>query len=208
MGLGMDLEVKNSRYHTALDLTSHKDIRDLIAKTLETKTCTICHRQFDFHVHQYVCRICFKVICECCSGSEYYFYQVEDHYKDLLECRCNICYNLIKTHEGLLTDAIKSNILDDIVVEYDKITTNQIKIDCKLKMEAERETVRLQTETKINLYLDNLKTVDNHKTIIKSVSVLEDMITKATEESIDVDTSVIDRVNFDKNRLLAEKELR
>ena len=96
MGLGLDLEVKNSRYHTALDLTSNKDIQDIIIKTIATKTCNICTRLFDFHSHQFVCRICFNVICEKCCVSEYYYEKVEDTEKDLLECRCKTDYNLVR----------------------------------------------------------------------------------------------------------------
>lgn len=208
LGLGLDLEVKNSRYHTAFDLTSNKDIKDIITKALETKNCNICSKQFGFHVHQFVCKICTSIICEKCCVSEYYFETVNDKDKDLLECRCSNCYNRIKEHENKLIDAIRSNDLERIVEEDNQIKINNINIDCKLSAETKREITRLETEKKIAKYLDSLKVVDNHKTIIKSVSVLEDMLELAKKQNIKVDQSVLDYVDADKKRLLAEKELR
>jgi len=204
----MDLEVKNSRYHTALDLTSNNEVKEMITKTLSTKNCQICSKLFDFHVHQFVCRICFNVICEKCCISDYYFENTDDVEKDLLECRCKTCFNLVKGHEESLREAIRSNILDDIVVEYDRIKVNKIKIDCKMAVEAEREILRLQTEKKISQYLDSLKVVENHKTIIKSLSVLEDMLIKSQEDKIIIDQVVLDQIDNEKKRLIAEKELR
>jgi len=208
MGLGLDLEVKNSRYHTAMDLTSNKDIKEILSKSISTKNCHFCQRLFDFHNHQFVCRICLNVICEKCCISEYYYDNVNDPEKDMLECRCKSCYNFIRSHETTLSEAIKSNILNDIVSAFDRINSEKIKIDCKLAVEASREILRLQTEKKINEYLNSLKYVENHKTIIKSLSVLEDMLIKSNEENIVIDPLVIEVINNEKKRLIAEKELR
>ena len=208
MGLGIDLEIKNSRYHTALDLASDKQIRDIINRTLSIKNCNICSKLFDFFAHQFVCNICNNVICSNCCSSDYIFQTISCEEKDLRECRCKTCSTTIKSHENSLKDAIKTNILHDIVQQNDLIKLQKINIDCKLGVEAETEIVRLQTEKKINIYLDNLKVVDNHKTIIKSVSVLDDLISNSIKEKIMVDALVLERVDSQKKRLLAEKELR
>ena len=44
MGLGIDLELKNSRNHMAIDLTTNKEIKELIKKTLNVKKCNICNK--------------------------------------------------------------------------------------------------------------------------------------------------------------------
>ena len=77
-----------------------------------------------------------------------------------------------------------------------------------MAVEAEREILRLQTEKKISQYLDSLKVVENHKTIIKSLSVLEDMLIKSQEDKIIIDQVVLDQIDNEKKRLIAEKELR
>ena len=53
MGLGIDLDYKNSRSHKAIDLTTNKKIEELINKTLKAKECCLCHKIFDFDNKRY-----------------------------------------------------------------------------------------------------------------------------------------------------------
>lgn len=208
MGLGLDLEVKNSRYHTPLDLTANKEIKAIIYKALDTKNCSTCNRLFDFHHHQIICKICLNVFCEKCTISDYYFEKLTDTEKDILECRCHNCYNDIKNNENNLINAIRNNELTELIQSLDKIKINKVKIDLKLFAEAEREITRLETEKKIQEYVESLKKVENFKTINKSVSVLDDLIVIAGKNGIIIDDVVINRVLSNKKRLIAEKELR
>ena len=52
--LKSSLELKNTRSHTARDLTSNPDIEALIVKTLSTRFCVICNKAFDFNNKRYI----------------------------------------------------------------------------------------------------------------------------------------------------------
>jgi hypothetical protein len=102
---------------------------------------------------------------------------------------------------------IKSNNLKDLSDFYNKIK-NDIQICCKLSAQAEVNINRLEREKKISEHLNSLKTVENHKTIEKSVFLLEEMIKDAKNHNIELDLQIIEKSYLEKNRLLAEKELR
>ena len=48
IGLGIDLELKNNRSNKVIDLTTNKDIQNLINKILKEKICEISGKAFDF----------------------------------------------------------------------------------------------------------------------------------------------------------------
>ncbi len=208
MGLGIDIEVKNARNHMPLDLTSSKEIKDLIFKSLEIKNCQLCNKQFDFFTKRCFCYINYETVCKTCCQQEYYFESLDSENKEILECRCIKCYKEIVDAEENLRVAIRSNNLDEILKAVNVVKINHIKICPKLKENAEFEIDRLEREKKIFIHLDNLKVVDNHKTIEKSVYLLDEMLRNAKQNNIPLDLSVVERAEFHKKRLLSEKELR
>ena len=208
MGLGIDIEVKNARNHMPLDLTSSKEIKDLIFKSLEIKNCQLCNKQFDFFTKRCFCYINYETVCKSCCQQEYYYEKLESDNKEILECRCIKCYKEIVDAENNLRTAIKSNNLDEILKAVNIVKINKIKICPKLEQNAEFEIDRLEREKKIYNHLDNLKVVENHKTIEKSVYLLDEMLRNAKENDVPLDSSVVEKAEFQKKRLLAEKELR
>jgi hypothetical protein len=208
IGLGLDLEIKNDREHQAIDLTADKSIKNLIIKTLSIKNCQMCPKPFDFFNKRFVCSIGEEVICKNCCVSDFYFENVNSKEKDILECRCKTCYNQIQDTENMLRSSIKSNNLEEITKVFSHIKNKSIKVCCKLSNEAETNINRLEREKKIHAHLNSLKFVENHKTIEKSVYLLEQMIQEAKDSKIELDVVVIDKCMIEKNRLLAEKELR
>jgi len=207
--LGLDLEIKNARSHSPLDLTSNPKIKSLITNTLNEKKCQNCALvTFDFSNHRYVCSICLKVICKQCCKYDFYFVDNNSTDKDLLSCRCLSCYNEIIHHENILREALKSNSLEKNIEVINVIKSKNIKICLKLLYESNKEIARLETESKINSYVNSLKVVTDHKTISKSLYVLEEMIKESKDNNINLDLGILDLVNCDKKRLVAEKELR
>ena len=77
-----------------------------------------------------------------------------------------------------------------------------------MKKSAQENQDRLTREKAITELLDSLKVVENHKTIIKSVYELDEMVRSADEHKVQLDGRIIERAYLQKNRLLAEKELR
>ena len=206
MGLGIDLELKNTRSHTALDLTSNKDIEQLIDKTLSTRFCGICNKIFDFNNKRYICSIKNDIICKDCCVIGYYFPTEDAIEKDIRDCRCKNCFNEIVKAENDLQNAIDSNNLDTLNNQYE--ISKNFKIDLHLKKSALENQDRLTREKAITELLDSLKVVENHKTIIKSVYELDEMVRSADEHKVQLDGRIIERAYLQKNRLLAEKELR
>lgn len=45
---GVDMEMKNARGHTAYDLATKKEVKDIIVKATATKKCVSCYSVFDF----------------------------------------------------------------------------------------------------------------------------------------------------------------
>jgi hypothetical protein len=208
MGLGLDLELKNSRNHSSLDLTSNPEIKKLIQKTLAIKNCQICNKAFSFHVKRYLCIINEDVVCSNCCESDVFYNNLEAQDKDILECRCKKCIDVITREETSIQCAIKQSELAPLKEVYNNIRTQNINICCKVLKEAELQIEKLEREKKILDHIESLKVVENHKIIEKSVFTLEQMIKEAKERNIDLDIDVAQNAFLEKNRLLAERDLR
>jgi ankyrin repeat protein len=70
---GVDVEIKNARGHSPLDLATAPDVRELIQKATSTKICAdkTCKSKFDFKNIRYYCESCKKFFCLKCSKSMY-----------------------------------------------------------------------------------------------------------------------------------------
>ena len=206
MGLGIDLEFKNTRSHTVIDLATNKKITDLINKALSTKHCKICNRMFDFDNKRYLCSIKEDIICKGCTVVGYYYPTEDATEKDIRDCRCKDCQDEIIKAENDLQEAINLNNLEKLTEQYN--ISKEFKIDLHLNKSAKANLDRLQREKKITELLDSLKEVENHKTILKSVYELDQMCQNAIDNKVELDPKIVERAFLQKNRLLAEKELR
>ena len=206
MGLGIDLEYKNSRSHKVIDLTTNKKIEDLINKCLNTKFCNICNKVFDFDNKRYLCSIKEEIICKNCCVIDYYYANENDDEKDIRDCRCVNCQKEIKNAENELENAINSNDLEILNKQFDESV--KFKIDLHLKKNAILQKDKLSREKDIKELLDSLKIVENHKTIIKSVYELDEKLKNAEKNNVKIDEKLLEKAAKEKERLLAEKELR
>ena len=66
---GVDVDVKNARGHTPLDLATAPEVKQLILSAMNTKRCNICKSKFDFKNIRYYCESCSKFFCSKCSTS-------------------------------------------------------------------------------------------------------------------------------------------
>ena len=206
MGLGIDLEYKNSRSHMAIDLTTNKDIQKLIKTALETPKCKLCGKQFDFFNKRYVCFIKEEIICKNCSVIDLYYAEENSTEKEFRYCRCKHCQNEILQKENNLREAIQSNNLDKLNEQIANSAAFQI---CKhLRRDAYQNQDRLQREKQINDLLNSLVNVPDHKTIKKSVDTLVKLVQNAEDNKVKLDSDVIQRAFLQKNRLEAERDLR
>lgn len=60
---GVDVDVKNARGHTPLDLATQHEVKELIMKAFNTKKCVICKSKFDFKNIRYYCESCTRFLC-------------------------------------------------------------------------------------------------------------------------------------------------
>ena len=206
MGLGIDLDYKNSRSHKAIDLTTNKDIEDLINKILKAKECCLCHKIFDFDNKRYLCSIKEDIICKNCSRIDYYYPTEDSEEKDIRDCRCKDCQDEIIKAENDLREAILSNNLEKLTTQFAE--SKKYKIDLHLYKEATLNEDRLKREKDIKEHLDSLKVVEDHKTILKQVDELDKKLKDAEDNNVQLDKNLIQRAKDEKLRLLAEKELR
>ena len=206
MGLGIDLDYKNSRSHKAIDLTTNKDIEDLINKILKAKECCLCHKIFDFDNKRYLCSIKEDIICKNCSRIDYYYPTEDSEEKDIRDCRCKDCQDEIIKAENDLREAILSNNLEKLTNQFAE--SKKYKIDLHLYKEATLNEDRLKREKDIKEHLDSLKVVEDHKTILKQVDELDKKLKDAEDNNVQLDKNLIQRAKDEKLRLLAEKELR
>ena len=123
---------------------------------------------FDFFTKRCFCYINYETVCNSCCKQEYYFEKLESDNKEILECRCIKCHKEIVDAENNLKQSIKSNNLEEIYKAANFVKINKIKICLKLNKSSDFEIDRLEREKQIFIHLDNLKVVENHKTIEKS----------------------------------------
>lgn len=206
MGLGLDLELKNARNHTPLDLCSNEEMKALIKKAINTKMCFMCQKYFSFFVTKFLCFICEEIICKECSVSNFYYLNSNEAKKELLECRCKTCSIKIDKEEAKLNSAIAKNSLE--IIESAFKACEDMRINPKLRVQAIANIDRLQREQKIQSYIAGLENVTDHKTIEKSVHLLLEEAENAKNQNINIDPTLIEKLESQKNRKLAEKELR
>jgi hypothetical protein len=208
MGLGLDLEMKNSRNHSPSELTSNPEIKRLLQKTLSYKTCQSCSKAFNFHNRRYLCIISEEVICSNCCVSDVYFLNLDAQEKDILECRCKKCVNIITSAEQNIHKTISLGDLVLLKEAYNNIKRDNINICCKVMKEAELQIEKLEREKGILDHIEAHKVVEDHKIIEKSVYMLEQMLVEAKARNIELDIDVMQKAYLEKNRLLAERDLR
>jgi ankyrin repeat protein len=68
---GVDVEIKNARGHTPLDLATSPEVTELIQKAIKTKNCSnlVCNSKFTFKNIRFYCGACTKFYCKNCSES-------------------------------------------------------------------------------------------------------------------------------------------
>lgn len=208
LGLGIDLDVKNARNHTPLDLTCNLEIQNLGAKIKRETNCKICKDYFSFFEKKYVCFISEDIICKKCCSANYYYENENSEAPEIFECRSKETIAHIKENEDILNNIIKQRNLDDLKVQYNKIKSENIRIDPKLIVKAISEIDKLERERKIYEKIARLEKVEDHKTIEKSIFLLMQDIKEAISLGIRLDDNVVKSSLLVNERKIAEKELR
>eukprot|EP00347_Sterkiella_histriomuscorum_P015886 403355312 len=205
---GVDVDVKNARGHTPLDLATQIEVKDLILKAQNTKKCVICKSKFDFKNIRYYCESCTRFLCLSCSTSQWVYESVESEERERPVCRCMDCLNKIKKSEEDLSHALKSMEYQTVDKVYSYILNNNIDIDVKLKHSAQVLHLKLEKELDIRIFIKSVDYVDDYKTILKSVKILNDKVEAARNLGVELDLGMIGDMNKCTSRLISERNLR
>lgn len=209
-GLGLSFDLTNARNHSPLDLTSNHQVRDEIKRIQATRFCEIhnSRKEFDFFTKRHLCAIGKEVVCRECCSSDFYYMSEEEEAPSLYSTRCRNCLDVINSTEHEMRRAIASGNVDEIIVVKEKILANSIVICKKLEKTIKLEIDRLNRERALMLSIKKLSTVENQKTILKSIHLLQEELQNAQEHGIKLDENIQEKVNATIRRLAAEKELR
>jgi hypothetical protein len=192
---GIDVEMKNARGHTSYDLATDDKIKKIITKAIDTTNCVQCDSLFDFKNIRFYCISCKKFYCSNCSKTswEYETHESEDTEKPV--CRCTRCEDVKRKGEKKLRDAMETLHFQSLDVVIKDLENDKADFDVKLVRAAEILHLKLDKEKEINECIESLKFVPNYKTIKKSVNLLEDLVAKAKELNVDLDSNIVNNMN-------------
>ena len=205
---GVDVDVKNARGHTPLDLATQPEVKELITKAIMTKKCVICKSKFDFKNIRFYCESCTRFLCSQCSQSQWVFESVEAEERERPVCRCADCLGRIRGSEEEMTQALKTMDFHKVDRVFSMILANNVDIDVKLKHQAQVTHLKLEKELDIRTFIKGVEHVEDYKTILKSVKTLEQKVETARNLGVDLDLGVIAEVNRCTSRLISERNLR
>lgn len=207
---GVDVEIKNARGHSPMDLATQPEVKELIQKATSTKNCEnrMCKSKFDFKNIRYYCESCRKFFCNKCSKSLWVFESVNDVDEERSVCRCNGCAEVIANAERDLRNAMGTGDFYTVDKVLTHIENNKIDIAVKLKHLAEVLHLKLEKELDIRNFIKSVDHVDDYKTILKSVKILNDKVETAKGLGVDLDPNILGDVNRCTSRLISERNLR
>ena len=211
MQFGVDLNLKNARVHTPLDLATDPDTRALIQKGIKTTHCSGRNcggSKFDFRNIQFYCENCDRFFARTCCRKEWVYEHKDSEEKERPVCRCDDCHDAISQAEVQLREAMDSNNFATLDAVFSKIRAAKTDIDVQLFDQAEVLHHRLEKELEIKNFIDSVLHVENYKTIRKSVKVLNDKLAEAEKHGIVIDPAMIQHINETGKRLISERNLR
>ena len=188
---GVDVDIKNARGHTPLDLATQPEVKELIMKAIQTKKCVICKSKFDFKNIRYYCESCSRFLCINCSQSQWVYESVESEERERPVCRCNDCLNTIKKSEEEQANALRTMDFYTVDKVFNQIIHNNIDIDAKLKHQAQVMHLKLEKELDIRKFIKSVDFIEDYKTILKSVKIINDKMEAARNLDVDLDPSVV-----------------
>jgi hypothetical protein len=123
------------------------------------------------------------------------FEAVTDKEEERSVCRCNTCAESINNQEKELRNAMSTMEFYTVDKILTHILNNNIDIAVKLKHAAEVLHLKLEKELDIRNFIRSVDHIDDYKTILKSVKILND-------------NGLLGEVNRCTQRLIAERNLR
>lgn len=194
MQFGVDLQLRNARVHTPLDLATDPETRALIKAGIKTTHCSggkCGNSKFDFRNIQFYCENCNKFYCKLCSTKSWVFENKDSDIPERPVCRCDNCLQIIETGEQALRNAMATNDFKTLDRVYNEILENGTDADVKLLHDAAVLHLKLEKELDIRNFIQSVQHVDDYKTIRKSVTVLNKKHKDAEKLGVQIDPALI-----------------
>lgn len=139
---------------------------------------------FDFKNVRFYCESCGKFFSEKCVTRVDYYETKDSPQKERPVCFCNKCWAHIKKSENELEYAMDvqdttGNKYNQLHKVLSSILAANVDIDCMLRHRAEEMHLRLEKELDIETFIDSVAKVENYKTILKSIKILNEKAAKA-----------------------------
>ena len=87
---------------------------------------------------------------------------------------CNSCWKIVENHTEDLNNVMKLYDHEKLAEKIKYLNLANIEIDVKIFEKANVLLEKLQTQNKIKNYISSLKVVDDYKTILKSVNIINE----------------------------------
>ena len=211
MQFGVDLNLRNARVHTPLDLATDPETRALIKAGIKTTNCMgkKCNNsKFDFQNVQFYCESSGKFYCKLCSTKAWVFENKDSKIEERPVCRSDDILEQFQHSEKRLVDAMDTSDFHTLDKVYKEITDAETDIDVKLLDDAKVLHLRLEKELDIKNFITSVAHVEDYKTIRKSVTVLNNKFKDAEKLGVKVDEDLVSKINECSRRLISERNLR
>lgn len=142
-----------------------------------------------------------------CSKTSWEFEEAASEDMEKPVCRSKRSEDSKRKGEKKLKEAMDTLNFGTLDSAFKDLVEDQKDFDVKLVKAAEVLHLKLEKEKEINEFITSLKFVPNYKTIKKSVSLLEELVSKAKELDVDLDPAIVSNVNNTCARLIAERNL-
>ena len=106
MQKGVDVDVKNARLHTPMELATDPETKKLLNKAVKTKNCEACKSKFNFKNIRFLCVQSNKFYCKNCCVVKYEYENWDSEEKERLVCRSLTVDEEIRQKEDLLQKSI------------------------------------------------------------------------------------------------------
>ena len=189
---GVDVDMKNARGHSPLELTTEPETKKLISQATKTEKCESCKSKFDFKNIRYYCEISKKFYCKNCSYTTWVYEHWDSREKERPVCRSKGVQRKIKDHETELSAAV--DVYEFYVLDKALRKCASIDIDEKLRRRASVLHQKLEHELMIKNFLKENENHENYKLIRKDVQKIEMMVSKAKELDVDLEQELLDAV--------------
>lgn len=208
LGYGVDVELKNTRGHTPLNLAENEEVKSMLKAALKTEKCYKCSSGFNIRNPRCLCHVCYKYYCKNCIEGDWLYLEPGSLEEERYTTRCFDCKKYIDDSQSTVSESIESNVCEKLEESLDYIEKNKVDIDIKLLKRAQEHRTRLQAEREVKNFLSTVEHVENYKTIQKSCFLIKTMLEDALANGISLDSRVIEKAEQERERLLAERNLR